>query len=215
MPSEDPTHADSPHYNLGNLYMEGGQYELAAEQFRQALRASPGNRAALYQLAKALEYLGRVDEALEAYEQAVGATLNNVVSPNTVEDFEAAAREGIDRLRKLKEYLAKMSFYEAKVNRAIWHVREVMRESTPPIVDQVYFGAMDIDPSNLFVAFAYADSQALAQAKQQGHCDLIRKEFLAALQGAGYPPDALPADKIDFVSKQEVEEQGGPWIYFR
>jgi tetratricopeptide (TPR) repeat protein len=214
VPSDYPTH---PHaqYNLGNVYMERGQYELAAEQFRRALEISPGNRAAFYQLAKALEYLGRVDEALEAYEQAVNTAPNDEVLPNTGKGYEAEAKEGIDRLRKLKEYLAKMSFYEAKVNRAMWHVREVMRESTPPIVDQIYFGAMDIDPKNLFVAFAYADAEALDQAKQRGYFELIRKEFLTALEEAGYPPEALPLDKIDFVSKQEVEEQGGPWIYFR
>ncbi|HEX8219154.1 MAG TPA: tetratricopeptide repeat protein [Chloroflexia bacterium] len=214
MPPEDPPQAGTP-YDLGRLYMERGQYELAAEQFRRAIDASPGYPAALCRLGKALEFLGRIDEAREAYEQAVSATPNPHLAHDTDMDYEAEAKEGIDRLRKLKEYLAKMSFYEAKVNRAIWHVREVMRESTPPIVDQIYFGAMDIDPKNLFVAFAYADSQALEQAKQQGHFDLVRKEFLAALKEAGYPPHALPTDKIDFVSKQEVDEQGGPWIYFR
>lgn len=214
MPSEDPTRADTA-YDLGRVYMERGQYELAAEQFRRALIVSPDNPAALYQLGKALEFLGRVDEALQAYEQALSAPANPNVWHSTGADYQAEAKEGIDRLRKLKEYLAKMSYYEAKVNRAIWHVREVMRESTPPIVDQVYFGAMDIDPKNLFVAFAYADSAALAQAQQQGHFDLIRREFLSALEEAGYPPHALPSDKIDFVSKQEVDEQGGPWVYFR
>ncbi|HYP21173.1 MAG TPA: hypothetical protein VEY08_13965, partial [Chloroflexia bacterium] len=171
--------------------------------------------AALCRLGKALELQGLIDEALEAYQQAASAAPGPPAEHYPGRDYQAEAKQGIDRLRQLKEYLAKMSFYEAKVNRAIWHVREVMRESTPPIVDQVYFGAMDIDPKNLFVAFAYADSEALEQAKQQGHFDLVRKEFLAALEEAGYPPDALPADKINFVSKKEVDEQGGPWIYFR
>ncbi|HET6312691.1 MAG TPA: tetratricopeptide repeat protein [Chloroflexia bacterium] len=214
MPPKDLTRAETS-YDLGRVYMERGQYELAAEQFRQALVASPHNPAALYQLGKALEFLGRIDETLQAYEQAVSAPANPNVGHSTGSDYRAEAKQGIDRLRKLKEYLAKVSYYEAKVNRAIWHVREVMRESTPPIVDQIYFGAMDIDPKNLFVAFAYADSEALERAKQQGHFDLIRREFLAALQEAGYPTHALPSDKIDFVSKQEVDEQGGPWIYFR
>jgi tetratricopeptide (TPR) repeat protein len=211
----NPAHVDAI-YNLGNVYVERGQYELAVEQFRRALNLSPDNHPAAYQLGKALEYLGRVDEALEAYERAANT------SPNPAHvwhyrgmDFEAQAKEAIDRLRKLKEYLAKRSFYDSKVDRAIWHVREVMRESVPPIVDQIYFGATDIDPKNLFVAFAYADSEALEQARQRGHFDLIRKEFLTALEEAGYPHDALPADKIDFVSKKEVDEQGGPWIYFR
>ncbi len=213
MLSEDPESLDAL-YNQGNVYMDSGKYELAAEQFRRALEISPGHHAAFYKLGYALEYLGRVDEAIEAYDGAK-KTSPDLDQPYEVPNFVAEAKEGIDRLRKLKEYLAKTSFYDSKVNRAIWHVREVMRESLPPIVDQVFFGAMDIDPKNLFVAFAYADSEALEQAHQKGHFNLIRKEFLSALLEAGYPPDALPVDKIEFVSKKEVDEQGGPWIYFR
>lgn len=203
-------------YARGNAYMDQGNYELAAEQFRRAVEVSPEHHAALYKLGCALEYLGRFDEAIEAYDKSVKTSPGpELTQPYELLNFEAEAKEGIERLRKLKEYLAKTSFYDSKVNRAIWHVREVMRESTPLIVDQVYFGAMDIDPRNLFVAFAYADSEAVEQARQKGHFDLIRKEFLSALLEAGYPPDALPVDKIEFVSKKEVDEQGGPWIYFR
>ncbi|MDQ3706000.1 MAG: tetratricopeptide repeat protein [Chloroflexota bacterium] len=215
MLSEDPESLDAL-YNQGNVYMDHGKYELAAEQFRKVLATAPEHHAAFYKLGYALEYLGRLDEAIEAYDQAVKTAPDpELTRPPEVLNFVAEAREGIDRLRKLKEYLAKTSFYDSQVNRAIWHVREVMRESTPPIVDQIFFGAMDIDPRNLFVAFAYADSKALGEARQKGHFDLIRKEFLSALLEAGYPPDALPMDKIEFVSKKEVDEQGGPWIYFR
>ncbi len=215
MLSEDPESLDAL-YNLGNVYMDHGKYELATEQFHKVVELSPGHHAAFYKLGYALEYLGRLDEAFEAYDRAVKTSSNAGLTPAYEGlNFVVEAREGIDRLRKLKEYLAKTSFYDSMVNRAIWHVRELMRESTPPIVDQIFFGAMDIDPKNLFVAFAYADSGALEQARQKGHLDLIRKEFLAALLEAGYPPDALPADKIEFVSKKEVDEQGGPWIYFR
>lgn len=215
MLSEDPESLDAL-YNQGNVYMDQGKYELAAEQFRRAIEVSPEHHAAFYKLGCALEYLGLFDEAIEAYDKAAKTSPDiGLTRPYEVRSFEAEAKEGIDRLRKLKEYLAKTSFYDSKVNRAIWHVREMMRESLPAIVDQIFFGAMDIDPRNLFVAFAYADSEALEQARQKGHFDLIRKEFLSALLEAGYPPDALPTDKIEFVSKKEVDEQGGPWIYFR
>lgn len=214
MLSEDPEHMAL--YARGNVYMDQGNYELAAEQFRRAVEVSPDHHAALYKLGCALEYLGRFDEAIEAYDKAVKTSPGpELTRPYELLNFVAEAKEGIERLRKLKEYLAKTSFYDSKVNRAIWHVRAVMRESVPPIVDQIYFGAMDIDPRNLFVAFAYADSEALEQARQKGHFDIIRKEFLSALLEADYPPDALPVDKIEFVSKKEVDEQGGPWIYFR
>jgi tetratricopeptide (TPR) repeat protein len=203
-------------YTQGNVYMDHGNYELAAEQFRRAVEISPDNHAALYKLGCALEYLGRTDEAIEAYDKAAKTAPGpELTQPYGALNFVMEAKEGIERLRKLKDYLAKTSFYDSKVNRAIRHVREVMRESTPPVVDQIYFGAMDIDPRNLFVAFAYADSEALEQARQKGHFDIIRKEFLSALLEADYPPEALPVDKIEFVSKKEVDEQGGPWIYFR
>src|SRR4028118_424370 len=91
--SEDPESLDAL-YNHGNVYMDEGKYELAAEQFRRAVEISPGHHAAFYKLGYALEYLGRIDEAIEAYDKAVKTSPNpDLTRPYEVLNFEAEARE--------------------------------------------------------------------------------------------------------------------------
>jgi tetratricopeptide (TPR) repeat protein len=56
--------------NLGIAQGERGDYLAAEDAFRQALATKPGYAEAHYSLAKALHKQGRLDESLQAYEQA-------------------------------------------------------------------------------------------------------------------------------------------------
>jgi tetratricopeptide (TPR) repeat protein len=58
----DPQYA-FPHIHLGQLAIERRQFEEASAELRQALRLSPRNFQAAYNLSLALRQLGRLDEA--------------------------------------------------------------------------------------------------------------------------------------------------------
>jgi hypothetical protein len=98
---------------------------------------------------------------------------------------------------------------------ALYHVVGVMRESQPPVTNQIIFGPSPNDPGTLSVYFAYKDDAALAEAERNGHFPLITEEFRKSLLDEGYPPDAAALAHVSFVSEEEVEKHGGPWKYFR
>lgn len=65
----DPLHADG-HVNLGRILHDGGDSRSAETHYRSALGTGPHATAA-YDLGVALEDQGRVDEAVQAYQQAI------------------------------------------------------------------------------------------------------------------------------------------------
>jgi tetratricopeptide (TPR) repeat protein len=67
----DPTFVDA-RVNLGRLYHMTGQLNAAEAQFRLALADGP-NGTALFNLGVALEDLGRRDEAVQSYREAIDA----------------------------------------------------------------------------------------------------------------------------------------------
>ncbi len=113
------------------------------------------------------------------------------------------------------EVEARQQRYDALVERAIQRTLASVGPLAPPVVDHIFYGATGIDPKNLVIWFAFADEAAVAQAKAQGHADLLRRRLLAVLAEEGYPPKALDAPHIGFVGKKEVDDAGGPWMYFR
>jgi eukaryotic-like serine/threonine-protein kinase len=65
------------HLNLGNVYFQQGQYEKAAEAYRESLRLAPDNEDAQYQnLASSLLALQQFDEARRTIEQAQARKLD-------------------------------------------------------------------------------------------------------------------------------------------
>jgi tetratricopeptide (TPR) repeat protein len=80
--------------------------EKGMEAFKRSLEIKPDNHPVLYQLGRALESLGQVDAALDAYRDAVRT------SPNpdgywhyTGMDLTDHAKEAITRLEKAKPSL--------------------------------------------------------------------------------------------------------------
>jgi Flp pilus assembly protein TadD len=60
--------ATEPWINLGNLTVDRGDFPEAERCYRKALTLAPGDRAARYNLAKALEGQQRIAEAIAEYE---------------------------------------------------------------------------------------------------------------------------------------------------
>lgn len=108
-----------------------------------------------------------------------------------------------------------MTTKEDWVTAAIQQTCQALGNLTPPIVDYISYGAIDLDPRHLAVWFAFADNAALAEAQACGHPAHIRSTLLRMLRKQGYPAEALSEIHVGFVGKQEVDEAGGPWIYFR
>jgi len=63
MANDDPDN-ELGHYRLGQLLMEAGQYDEAAQSFRRTLELSPQFSKVYHLLAQSLLQLGRRDEAL-------------------------------------------------------------------------------------------------------------------------------------------------------
>jgi tetratricopeptide (TPR) repeat protein len=59
------------HYALGNAYYEAREYEKALAEYQAALAADPGHVASAGRLGDTYDKLGRTDEAIAAYRQAL------------------------------------------------------------------------------------------------------------------------------------------------
>ncbi len=64
-------HNKDAYYHLGLIVLEQGRCILASEAFRKGQSIDPTNHRLLYQLGRALERLGNLDEALGAFQQAL------------------------------------------------------------------------------------------------------------------------------------------------
>ncbi len=64
-----PDHSDA-HVNIGRLFQEAGDYEVAERHYQQALEAEPDNLLAAFNLGTLLEDVGRIEDAIQAYNRA-------------------------------------------------------------------------------------------------------------------------------------------------
>ncbi len=81
-------------YNIGNAYYKTGDFESAADSYRQALQSAEGSlrQQTLYNLGNAAFRLGRYDEAIEHFEAALA-----------LDASDDKARDNIAYVRKVKE----------------------------------------------------------------------------------------------------------------
>lgn len=84
---------------LGNAYLQRGDYGAAARHLRRALDHDPGYSAAWKSYAKALAAMGRLQEAVAAYEAGITAAAGKG-------DLQAAKEMGVF-LRRLKKTMPK------------------------------------------------------------------------------------------------------------
>ena len=59
------------HFELGNTAMQNNQYDVAVEEFKEALKIKPEFAEASNNMGLALFYLSRFDEAIKEYENAL------------------------------------------------------------------------------------------------------------------------------------------------
>ena len=65
----DPRHSDA-HVNIGRLLQEAGEYTAAEEHYRLALASEPDNVLATFNLGTLFEDTNRIQEAIDAYNNA-------------------------------------------------------------------------------------------------------------------------------------------------
>jgi predicted Zn-dependent protease len=79
-------------FGLATELFKAGQFEEAATELRAYLSHSDDQGAAYGKLAQALERLGRVEEAREAYRQGIAAARRHN-HPGMAQDFEFALED--------------------------------------------------------------------------------------------------------------------------
>ena len=67
----------------GNLYYAQGQFDLAEEQYRLALRTEPDNETAKFNLANALQKQKKYDDAVKLLEELAGRSKNNSIKSSS------------------------------------------------------------------------------------------------------------------------------------
>lgn len=103
--------------------------------------------------------------------------------------------------------------YEEIIGRAL--TAELYADLHPPVVTDVVYGAIEIDPAFLTIKCLFKDAAALQEAQENGTCATIKQRIIEALQTEGYPPKGVEGVSVGFASQQEVDDAGGPWHYFR
>jgi tetratricopeptide (TPR) repeat protein len=73
--AREPSNPD-PRTQLGNLFYDSGQYDKAAEYYRQSLELRPRDPNVETDLATCLHYLGQDDKALELLDKVLGYAPN-------------------------------------------------------------------------------------------------------------------------------------------
>jgi E3 SUMO-protein ligase RanBP2 len=88
MLNDDPNNT-TVRFGLANELMKLERFEEAANELKTYLSQADDEGAAYGKLAQALERLGRLDEAREAYQQGIAAA-NRHGHPGMAQDFEMA-----------------------------------------------------------------------------------------------------------------------------
>jgi len=98
-----PRHADA-HVNLGRLQHAAGRLAAAEAHYRAALEVEPSDGVAAFNLAVALDDMGRNTDALSAYHQALSADPRLADAHYNLARLHESRGERVLALRHLKEY---------------------------------------------------------------------------------------------------------------
>jgi serine/threonine protein kinase len=96
----------------GRTLLEGGAYDQALEQFRQAAELDPENAGYRYSIGYALLQLGRLEEAETELRRALGMNPNQTAAYRQLADAVLARGDTAAAIASLDEYLQR-STYEA------------------------------------------------------------------------------------------------------
>lgn len=84
--------ADKPHINYGLLLRQEGRFKEAVSQFSEAVKFAPSNLGYLY-LGQALQQANQLQEALEAYHQALRITPGMADAQNGIDSIKQILAE--------------------------------------------------------------------------------------------------------------------------
>ncbi len=91
MLKEDPTNT-TIRFGIANELLKLDRFEEAASELKTYLSQTDDQGAAYGKLAQALERLGRIEEAREAYQQGIAAA-NRHGHPGMAQDFEMSLND--------------------------------------------------------------------------------------------------------------------------
>jgi serine/threonine protein kinase/predicted Zn-dependent protease len=116
-------HDDAPARGLGDVYLRGGQYEKAVEQYRAALRLNPDNGATYVSLSAAYLNLNSVQEVQSVLKEAEAKKLdigNMKALEASLENGQITAQEAGLRAQALLQTDDFGSPFEQKANEAAY-----------------------------------------------------------------------------------------------
>src|SRR6266853_3934065 len=92
--------------NQANEYFQAGEYQRAADVYHEALAQDPGNAHTYYDLALALDHLGKIAEEREALQKAISLDSTIARAHNQLGVTSLQAGQQADAERELKEAIA-------------------------------------------------------------------------------------------------------------
>lgn len=101
--------------------------------------------------------------------------------------------------------------HEARVSVAALRTRKAFAASTPPLTNHITFAR--IPPGGVY--FAFKTKADLAQAQQSKLTLEVESHAREAMTSLGLSSDVAKDVRLTFVSEEEIDAAGGPWIAFR
>ena len=92
--------------NQANEYFQAGEYQRAVDVYREALAQDPGNARTYYDLALALDHLGRIAEERDALQKAIGLDSTIARAHNQLGLMNLEAGQQTDAEKELKAAIA-------------------------------------------------------------------------------------------------------------
>lgn len=209
------------YYYLGHLKAEEKSFAAAEAYYRDALKLQPRFQAALAELALVLEFAGKTDEALVAYQELLGyyperTDIRRRVGQlyikrndlkNAVSEFEALQASDTNNL-DLRLTLGLIFFEQGEFDRALQEFQFILASNPEAYKVRLYTGAIRVkqkDPAGARAEFGkipaaapeYADAQvqlALMERQDNKVDDAVRR--LTALTAG----DAANADAFDMLA---------------
>jgi len=90
-----------------------------------------------------------------------------------------------------------------------------LRLLTPPVEATRHFGPFSGEPSDFSVWLIFATRKAHAEAVESDVVDVVRRKALTELRASGYTPEALATFTFFATSREEIDDAGGDFAFFR
>ena len=116
------------HNNLGTIYYRQGKLYLAAWEFEYAAKLMPYLAEPRYNLGMVYEDVGKLDDAIDAYQHAAEAEPNN---PVLLGNYARALVKNGDKSEELRETLTKIAMTDSRSEWVEWARAQLARQGVP------------------------------------------------------------------------------------